>query len=115
MIIITRRQGFCIPLLLLLTSLLDEKPELMNAFKELLPFASMWKTIGTLLGLRQDILDKVKSDEQSCNDRLQMMTSEWLKQVRPPPTWEKLVEAVVTVDERKGQEIKQRIATYKYI
>ena len=76
------------------------------------PLATQWKSIGTLLGLSQDVLDRINSDEASANDRLQMMTSEWLKQVTHPPTWSNLVTAVKMFDKSKAQEIRQHIATY---
>ena len=91
---------------------LDEKPQLKDAFKELLPLAPKWKTIGTLLGLHPDVLDKIKCDENNSDDCLQKMTSEWLKQASPPPTWANLVTTVLLVDKQQGQGIRQRIATY---
>ena len=91
---------------------LDEKPELKDAFKELFSLATHWRSIGTLLGLCQGVLDKINSDGASANDRLQMMTSEWLKQVTHPPTWNNLVTAVEVFNKSKAQEIRQRIATY---
>ena len=67
-------------------------------FKELLDLASHWKTIGTLLGLKSDLLDKIRSDEGNTHDRLQKVLSEWLKQVDPPPTWKDIADAVERVD-----------------
>lgn len=91
---------------------LDEKPRLKDAFKELFPLATQWKSIGTLLGLSQDVLDRINSDEAIANNRLQMMTSEWLRQVTHPPTWNSLVTVVEIFDKIKAQEIRQRLATY---
>lgn len=61
----------------------DDTPKLQDVFKELFGLASHWKTIGTLLGLKGDLLNKIKSDEAETHDRLQKMLSEWLKQVDP--------------------------------
>ena len=76
-------------------------------FNELLDLASHWKTIGTLLGLESQLLEKIKSDEEGAHDRLQKMLSEWLKQADPPPTWKNITEAVERVDATKAQEIRK--------
>ena len=76
-------------------------------FKKLLPFVTHWKTIGTLLGVSKPVLDKIKSDEEGANDRLQEMLSEWLKQIDPPPSWTALAAAVEAVDPSKAMEIRK--------
>ena len=83
------------------------KPELRDVFKKLLPLASYWKTIGTLLGVSKPILDKIKSDEEGANDHLQEMLSEWLKQIDPPPSWTALAESVEMIDSSKAMEIRK--------
>ena len=88
------------------TITVDDKPELKDAFKKLLPLASSWKSIGTLLGLRSDVLERIQLDERSTVDQLQAVTSEWLKQVNPPPTWKVLSDAIEEIDEQKAQELK---------
>jgi hypothetical protein len=75
-------------------------------FEKLLPLATHWKTIGTLLGVAKPVLDKIKSDEEGANDRLQEMLSEWLKQIDPPPTWTTLAAAVEKVNSSKAMEIR---------
>ena len=82
-----------------------------DVFKELLPLATYWKTIGTLLGIEEHILDMIKSDEDGAHDRLQKMISEWLKRVDPAPTWRDLADAVDSVDTAKAQEIRGRTAS----
>jgi hypothetical protein len=59
------------------------------------------------LGVTKPILDKIKSNEEGANDRLQEMLSEWLKQIDPPPTWTALAEAVETVDSSTAMEIRK--------
>jgi hypothetical protein len=59
------------------------------------------------LGVTKPILDKIKSNEEGANDRLQEMLSEWLKQIDPPPTWTALAEAVEAVDSSKAMEIRK--------
>ena len=86
--------------------ILGEKSRLKDIFKELLPIATDWKTIGTLLGIPVHILDKVKSNEERVNDRLREMLSEWLKQIDPPPTWTVLIEAVEVIDKSIAQRLK---------
>ena len=86
--------------------MLGGNPQLKDAFKELLPLATCWKTIGTLLGLPQHILEKTKADEDTAQDRLQKMLSEWLKQV-DSPTWKALTDAVESIDKVKAQEIRK--------
>ena len=82
-----------------------------DVFKELLPLATNWMTIGTLLGIEEHILDVIKSDEDGVNDRLRKMISEWLKRVDPTPTWRDLADAVDFVDTAKAQEIRARTAS----
>ena len=85
---------------------LGGNPQLRDAFRELLPLATDWKTIGTLLGLPEHILEKIKTDEDTARDRLQKMLSEWLKQVESP-TWKALVDAVENIDKVRSQEIRK--------
>ena len=67
--------------------------------KILLPLASDWKTIGILLNLKIDILEKIQNEERKENNRLLVMLSQWTKhQIEPPPTWEILSNAVKTVN-----------------
>ena len=81
-------------------------PQLRDAFRELLPLATYWKTIGTLLGLPEHVLEKIKTDEDMVHDRLQKMLSEWLKQVESP-TWKALADAVENIDKVRSQEIRK--------
>ena len=85
---------------------IDERPELKDAFRVLLPVAAEWKSIGTLVGLKNHVLDRIKADEDGVRNRLQGVLTEWLKQVDPPPTWAALAEAVDSIDESIAQEIR---------
>ena len=84
-----------------------EKPKLKDVFKELLPLATQWKSIGTLLGIEDHVLNRVKADEDGVNDCLREMLSEWLRQVDPPPTWAALADVVETFNELKAQEMRK--------
>ena len=61
-----------------------------------------------LLGIPKHVLDKIQSDEEGVEDRLQEMLSEWLKQVDPAPTWKDLADAVDVVDQQKAKEIREQ-------
>ena len=89
--------------------IIGSKPavELKDAFKELLPLATEWKTLGTLLGLPGHILEKIKTDEDTARDHLQKMLCEWLKQLEPP-TWKALADAVENIDEGRSLEIRRK-------
>ena len=77
-------------------------------FRRLFPLASHWKNIGTLLGVRQDVLNKIQTDENGVDNCLRVMLSEWLEQVDPPPRWKDLADAVDDVDKQKAKEIRDR-------
>ena len=88
--------------------MLGGNPQLKDAFKILLPLAIYWKTIGALLGLPWQILDAIKIEEDTINDCLLEMLSEWLKQVDLKPTWKELVDVVECIDIAKAEEIKKK-------
>ena len=88
-----------------------EKPELSRALKELYPLAAHWKTIGGLLGIEKDILDKIQRDEVGVNDCLHDMLAKWLKQTDPQPTWKDITDAVEVIDEQRAQRLRQRSAS----
>ena len=70
-----------------------------SPFEILLPLATHWKTIGALLRLKEDILDRIKSKEcDVCNCLLAMLSQFSKQQVYPQPTWAALAEAVKKVD-----------------
>ena len=87
---------------------LGNKPGLKDAFKELLHHATYWKSIGTLLNLPEHVIQKIKSDEDNAEDRLQTMLSEWLKRGDNTQTWNELADAVELIDRSKAQEIRER-------
>ena len=85
------------------------KPELKDAFKDLVSVATQWRTIGTLLGLSGHVLDKIKSDEDSAHDRLLTMLSEWLKQTADSHlSWATLADAVEVINSSKAKEMRER-------
>ena len=87
-------------------SLTGDQPKLKEVFKVLLPLASEWKSIGTLLGLPEHRLRQINSDEEGVNNRLREMVSQWLKQVHLP-TWNDLADAVDCVDKLQAEEIRK--------
>ena len=93
--------------------IVHERPKLKDVFRELLPLSADWKTIGTLLGLPEDLIKRTAKDEDRARDQLREMLSEWLNQVDPRPTWAALAEAVEPVDKIKAQEIKTRYIDIK--
>ena len=76
-------------------------------FKALLPVATHWTSIGTLLEIPGYILDKIKSNKEGVNEYLRKMLSEWLKQIDPPPTWTALIEAMEEVDKLVAQKLRE--------
>ena len=77
-------------------------------FRKLLPLASRWKTIATLLGIPPQVIDKIQINEEGVDDRLRVVLSEWLKQVDPPPRWKDLADAVDAIDKQKAKEIRDQ-------
>ena len=81
-------------------------------FKELLPLAAHWKTIGALLGISDDDpgkIDQIESNERNVDNKLQAMLSEWLKIPSLQPTWESLAVAVEHVDRVKAETIRNSL------
>ena len=80
-----------------------------SPLKILLPVATYWKTIGILLGLRMDILDKIQSEERYENNRLLVMLSQWPKQLtNSPPTWAALADAVEEINPFRAKLIREK-------
>ena len=83
-----------------------------DLFKNLLPLAAKWKSIGVLLGVKDNILQEIRRDEgDECQDCLREMLSQWLKTVNPPPAWSSLVEVIEALgDPARAQQIRNYIA-----
>ena len=71
-----------------------------------LPVASNWKVIGALLGISNDILSKIATDEAGVQDRLLAMLNAFSCR-RPPPTWKALAEAVECVNPDVAEKIRR--------
>ena len=83
-----------------------ETPKMANLFKEMLPLASEWLSIGTLLGLPDGQLDAIEaSHANQVNKCLREMLKAWLNTVDPPPSWECLAKAVKEINKKKAEEI----------
>ena len=66
-----------------------------HCLKLLLPEANNWQVIGTLLGIPEEVLDRIEADHPSnCQLCIRKVIKAWLKQVDPPPSWKNLAEAV---------------------
>ena len=57
-----------------------------------------------MLDLDESILEKIEHDYSKCNDRLQKVLSEWMKQ---SPSWQELAEAVEPFDLSIAEKIKK--------
>lgn len=92
-----------------------EKKELClpTLLEELLPLAYSWHNIGTILGIPEGELNKIKRDNfNQSDDCLREMISKWLKMIDPEPTWDRLVNAVEKINEKKkAQDIKSKYLT----
>ena len=84
---------------------LSIKDHLRDIFKELLPVATHWQNIGTLLDVPQEKLESIKHDYNLASDCLREMVKAWLKMIDPPPTWQQLVDAVASVDPARAEAI----------
>ena len=89
---------------------IDEKPQLRDVYKELFPLSTDWKSIGTLLGISKNVLDRIRDDNDGVNDRLQEMLAVWLKQIDPLPTWKQLADEVEVIDPTKARKIREKYA-----
>ena len=87
------------------------EPKLSAVFKELLPLAARWVTIGVLLGIDDypGKIDKIKSDERTVEEQLRKMLSEWLKTPSLQPSWTSLANALELVDPGKAEEIRSSL------
>lgn len=53
-----------------------------------------WYNLGLQLGVHHSTLDGIKKDYSSVKERYTEMLKEWLKMIKPPPSWEGLVRAL---------------------
>ena len=78
---------------------------LSKAFKQLLPLASEWESIGLCLGL-DNFEDSVKASAKTAPSFLKETLKLWLNRVDPPPSWKELAEAVEPFDSDIAAKIK---------
>ena len=76
------------------------------AFRKLLPVASSWKNIGTLLGINGHILDDIERNRRNVQSCLQEMLSKRIKHTTLKPTWDELDSAVEPFNESVAAEIR---------
>ena len=91
-----------------ISALKTQKPLTLSAlFRELLPLATSWQTIGENLKIPSEILSTIGIDCQyRGRDCLREMLDEWLKMIEPLPTWEQLVQAVMPIDKEKAETLQ---------
>ena len=87
--------------------MIGNTPKLDDTFRELRPLAPQWETIGVLLDIPHQVLQRIKSEEQNTPNRFREMLLQWLKQTHPRPTWKKLADAVEVFDAAKAQQIRR--------
>ena len=80
--------------------------EVSAAIGLMLPVASNWKVIGALLGIPNENLTRIASDETGIHNQLLALLNE-LSSHRPPPTWDSLANAV----EHFNPDLADRIRT----
>ena len=76
--------------------------------------ASKWRSIGTALGLRQDVLESIRNTEHSDQMQMTKMLTEWLRRNYDTkrfdmPTWKKLMEAIKARTGGGNTALAQRI------
>ena len=77
--------------------------------EELKPLASYWKSIGVLLDVDSDELDRIEGNQRrAVMVCLQEMLLQWLKQVDPTSIWTELIDAVEQFDEEKAQDMREK-------
>ena len=86
-------------------------PTLQEAYKVVLPLATQWQNIGTLLDVNNSVLRRIETDFRSAMDCLREVLSYWLKATVPMPTWSALAEAVEPLDLHIAERIRERIDT----
>ena len=78
---------------------------LSKAFRQLLPLAAEWESIGLCLGL-DNFEDSVKTSAKTAPSCLRETLKLWLNRADPPPTWKKLAEAIEPFDSDIAAKIK---------
>lgn len=68
--------------------------------------AADWQSIGALLDLPPIQLQAIRHDNSKAINCMREMLDVWLKTAEPPPTWERLVEAVEILDEAKAKHLR---------
>ena len=92
------------------TSAIDRSLTLNNALRITFKLASEWHTLGIFLRINPHDLDKIKSDNDSANDRLRETLKVWLKGCEA--TWEDLHGAVEYIDHKLAKEIKKKYINF---
>ena len=72
-----------------------------------LPLKSKWKTLGIFLCVHQSSLDAVEAEKPTLDERVSELVALWLRQIRPPPTWQALADAVEYCDPSKAEQIRR--------
>ncbi len=85
------------------------RPEVSDTLRILLPIASKWMIIGTLLEVPEDVLTNIRikerEDPQEC---LRAMLAKWGALIDSTPSWGGLAEAMEHVSPAKAKEIREK-------
>ncbi len=95
----------CLPL-----TTAGEPPKLADALRVLLPIASDWKIVGTLLEIPDHVLESIRhAEREEPKECLRKMLVEWPNKVDYSPSWGRLAEAVEAVDPTLAQKIRESL------
>ena len=85
-------------------------PKFSDLLKELLSKVSAdWEDIGLTLELKEGQLSAIRSDHRESNKCFREMLKLWLKQVKPPPTWCAIIEAIRILQyESLAEELRKK-------
>ena len=87
----------------------QEKPQLRDLLRHLMPLASNWKTLGALLDLKDCYLDIIQANNQNQSvECLRETLSLLLRQTEPTCTWQAVAEAVELLNPLKAKEIRDK-------
>ena len=68
-----------------------------------------WNILGVFLGIEYNLLEEVRADNGTSDDRMRSMVKVWLQRTTPPSTWQALADAVEYVNPKQAEKIRQNI------
>lgn len=73
--------------------------------------AADWQNIGALLELPPTQLQAIRQDNPNAIHCMREMLEVWLNREQPPPSWDRLIEAVEILDETKAKQLRSKFCT----